>query len=117
MIIKFEQTAELIDEGYITASVPENERLAILEKNEISYNHFIQYNEENLVEIEYNEQIVKFLPIASDKVFLLGDNRQTSVDCSRYGALDSSAVFGKVVLIVQQGDFNLWQILKYNFGL
>lgn len=116
VIIKNGEDAELIDESYITATIPESERLAILQKNEISYTNFIDNNIDDLVEIEFSGQSVKFLTIASNEVFLLGDNRETSVDCSRYGALDATAVFGKVILIVEQGDINVWQILKYNFG-
>ena len=47
---------------------------------------------------------IDYLFVDEGKIFYLGDNRNISRDCSKYGPVDANKVVGKVVLIVPHGE-------------
>ena len=71
---------------------------------------------------EYNKDIVKNdnneilgLRIAKNQVFVLGDNWNISKDSSIYGTFAESTIVGKVDIIIQPKDIEVWEIIKKIF--
>ncbi len=55
------------------------------------------------------------LKLSKNEIFLLGDNWNTSADCSLYGPLKSKSLIGRVDIIVHKGENDFVKILKTIF--
>lgn len=120
VLFKGQETPTRIDESYITKNVPASEVDYYKEQNEYSYDNFELYviNSGNfyILDETFNGSEVKMLKLEDDEVYLLGDNRQYSIDCSSYGPIKIDNIFGCVELIVQRGSLNFEKILLHWLG-
>jgi len=109
VIYKDSQTVEILQEDYVSNK----------DGNAISYNNFITKNlDEKIFEfIEYENQLIQFLVIPDGYVYILGDNRAVSRDCSTYGALSDDFMIGKVELIVTYDYTQVFTIIGYLLGI
>lgn len=114
-----------LEEGYYEVAViyADSDEVTILQENYIdksgnttSHNRLITLNlpDKDFELIEYNSQIIDFLVIPEDSVYLLGDNRAHSQDSSTYGAISQSLVLGKVVLVTDINISQIFDIIVYN---
>lgn len=103
----------ILNESYLFANISESEVSTIKAKNQTAYQKFI--NLPNLETTLFSGQTVNYLTIPDENIFLVGDNRATSTDCLTYGPIETSKVFGKVILVVENDNSHLFDVLKYYF--
>ncbi len=90
-----------------------------LDKNISLYKAYKQFdayrleNEEKFIKLNTEFGYVNFLNIKEDELFYLGDNREDSKDCSKYGAVNISHYVGRVDIIVYGGKNNFSYIFLY----
>ncbi len=93
---KIERNGQILDENYILMNL--NPSIPAIEKNgmEQTYDKFQELKEKfpELFDNDYNKLIVP-----ENSIFVLGDNREVSLDSSYYGPFDMSKFEGKVELI------------------
>ena len=51
--------------------------------------------------------------IPQDTVFVLGDNREGSMDSATYGPYKTSSVIAKVLTKIDKGSFAPWELIKF----
>lgn len=101
LICKNEQTPTVVEDGnYDMAKTYER-------FNELKTNDSLTFR---------NIDGVDYLYIDEGKIFYLGDNRNISRDCSKYGPVDESDVVGKVVLIIDNGKSVFKECFNYFVG-
>lgn len=77
------------------------------------------YNKGNLTNKNFltDKDGNKYLHIEDDEVFYLGDNRLNSEDCVDYGPMKYKNIIGKVVFIVHDNNFKLFDVVKQILGI
>lgn len=115
LLIKKDLEPKILDENYLFEKVNESQKALMQANNEYSYNKFITHIT-SLEDYNFNGQIVKVFNVPENQLFLLGDNRATSIDSSEYGAVPEKNVIGKVVLITKQGTFPVWDMIAQSIN-
>ena len=82
----------------------------------------IQYNQlynTNLDQKKFVEDLNgnKYLHLEEDEIFYMGDNRLNSYDCVDYGPMEYKNIIGKVVFIVHDNNFKLFDVVKQILGI
>jgi len=114
-------SVKLVDDCYRIIIIYDGDtKLTVLEEpylkdysvNEKLYNNFNKMYLEN----KKPDDNDGFLTIAEDEIFLVGDNRENSNDCSIYGPKKKKLVCGKVDYIVYGKKAPYFQVLKQFLG-
>lgn len=102
----------IIYEGETTLTVLDEPYLSDYSINNDLYKNF------NQMYLQYKKADDNdgFLTIAEDEIFLVGDNRASSNDCSIYGPKKASSVCGKVDYIIYGKKAPYFQVLKQFLG-
>jgi len=120
-LIIYKNTSEVVvlQESYVENKIPSGQWVSGITIYSSYYEFFVNKYEsrKTFEDIEYNNELIKFLVIPESSVYVLGDNRIASIDCSTYGAIESNSITGKVHIAVQKESFYFWDILLYSFGL
>ena len=101
---------KILEESYLFERVSAAEAQVMRANNATTYSKFIQL--QGLEELEFEGQIVNVLSVPKNHLFLLGDNRATSIDSASYGTIHESKVVGRVVIVTKQGTLPVWEILS-----
>ena len=115
VLIKQGYDAEILAEDYLYQTAKtQNQKDFIKSRNQDLFNKF--QNLEGLEDAQFNGEDIKVLTVPEDHLFLLGDNRHSSIDSSSYGTLHQNKVVGKVELVVKQNTIPAWAIISHVFG-
>ena len=70
----------------------------------MAYLEWTLFLEDNALTNNFEIDAEGYLVIPDNYVYLLGDNREESSDCSRYGPISRDNVIGKVDYVVKKGE-------------
>ena len=72
-------------------------------------------NDKYKSQIVYDESVVVGFKVPQNQLFVLGDNWNLSKDSSIYGSFDKKTLIGKVDIVIQPKDIEVWEIIKKIF--
>ena len=110
----------ILDEPYLYSGITDPAmQHELLQNTAVSRQNFLTSTQDNpsLCLAFMFGQPISLLILEENTVFLLGDNRKVSIDSSSYGAVETTAIRGKVEYIFKDSISTFQIALKDIFGL